>query len=90
MKTRWSPEATADFAGIIRYIRKDNPTASEKIAHTIYDAAVSLKSFPNRGRAGRVENTRELVLSPLPFFVYRGTDNFVEIARVLHGSQRWP
>ena len=88
---RWSPEAAADFAGIVEYIRKENPSAAVRIAHTIYDSVTSLESFPNRGRPGRLVDTRELVLAPLPFIVvYRAKPSVVEIVRVLHGAQRWP
>jgi toxin ParE1/3/4 len=91
MKVRWSPEAAADFAALVEYIRKDNSSAADRVAHSIYDGIVSLATFPNRGRPGRVKDTRELVLSPLPFIaVYRVKKTFVEIARVLHGAQRWP
>jgi toxin ParE1/3/4 len=91
MKIRWSPEAAADFAGIIEYIRTQNPSAAERVAQTVYDSINSLESFPKRGRPGRVEHTRELVLAPLPFIVvYRVEQNIVEVARLLHGSQRWP
>ncbi len=91
MKIRWSPEAATDFAGIVEYIRKQNPSAADRIAHTVYDSVTSLQSFPNRGRLGRVEDTRELVLAPLPFIVvYRVKRSTVEIVRVLHGAQRWP
>jgi toxin ParE1/3/4 len=91
MKIEWSPEAAADFAGIVAYIHKQNPSAADRVAHTLFDSAASLESFPNRGRPGRVSDTRELVLAPLPFIVvYRVKRNVVEIARVLHGSQRWP
>jgi toxin ParE1/3/4 len=91
MKIRWSPEAATDFAGIVEYIRQQNPSAADRIAHTLYDSVTSLKSFPNRGRLGRVEDTRELVLAPLPFIVvYRAKRSTVEIVRVLHGAQRWP
>jgi toxin ParE1/3/4 len=91
MKIRWSSEAAADFAGIVKYIHKQNPSAADRGAHTIYENATSLESFPNRGRLGSVEGTRELVLSPLSFIlVLRVKRNAVEIARVLHGSQRWP
>jgi toxin ParE1/3/4 len=91
MKIEWSPEAAADFAGIVAYIHKQNLSAADRVAHTMFDSAVSLESFPNRGRPGRVSDTRELVLAPLPFIVvYRVKRNIVEIARVLHGSQRWP
>lgn len=91
MKIRWSPEAATDFAGIVEYIRNQNPSAADRIAHTLYDSVTSLESFPNRGRLGRVEDTRELVLAPLPFIVvYRVKRSAVEIVRLLHGAQRWP
>ncbi len=91
MIIRWSPEAAADFAGIVEYIRKQNPSAADRVARTLYDSVASLESFPNRGRLGRISGTRELVLTPLPFIVvYRVQGIAVEIVRVLHGSQRWP
>ena len=91
MTVRWSPEAAADFAAIVEYIRKQNPSAADRVANKIYDGVVSLASFPRQGRPGRTKGTRELVFSPLPYIaVYRVKDEAVEIARVLHGSQRWP
>ncbi|MGA2412006.1 MAG: type II toxin-antitoxin system RelE/ParE family toxin [Candidatus Binataceae bacterium] len=91
MMVRWSPEAAADFAAIVEYIRKQNPSAAERVAHTIYEGVASLASFPKQGRTGRAKGTRELVFSPLPYVaVYRVKDDAVEIARVLHGAQRWP
>jgi toxin ParE1/3/4 len=91
MTVRWSPEAAADFAAIVEYIRKQNPSAAERVARRIYDGVVSLASFPKQGRPGRTQGTRELVFSPLPYIaVYRVKDEAVEVARVLHGSQRWP
>ena len=91
MMVRWSPEAAADFAAIVEYIRKQNPSAAERVAHTIYEGVVSLASFPKQGRPGRTKGTRELVFSPLPYVaVYRVKEDAVEIARVLHGAQRWP
>jgi toxin ParE1/3/4 len=91
MNIRWSPEAAVDFAGIVEYIRNQNFSAADRIARTIYDSVTSLKSFPQRGRRGKVEGTRELVLAPLPFIVvYRVQRENLEIARVSHGSQKWP
>jgi toxin ParE1/3/4 len=91
MTLRWSPEAAADFAAIVQYIGNRNPSAAERVANAIYQGVTSLTSFPKRGRLGRIKGTRELVLSPLPFVaVYRVRAQMVEIARVLHGSQRWP
>jgi toxin ParE1/3/4 len=91
MEVRWSPEAVADFTAIIRYIRQDNPSAALRVARAIYNAVAQLNTFPNRGRPGRVRETRELPLSRLPFVVvYRVRENAVEIVRLLHGAQRWP
>jgi toxin ParE1/3/4 len=67
------------------------PAAAQRIAENIYESAGSLKSFPNKGRAGRVEGTRELALPPLPFVVvYRIVEDIVEIANIIHGAQKWP
>src|SRR5712692_1743525 len=66
MQLRWSPAAAEDFFRIIEYIRQENAPAAQRIAKTIYESAGSLKSFPNKGRKGRVEGTRELPLPPLP------------------------
>jgi toxin ParE1/3/4 len=91
MTVRWSPEAADDFAAIVEYIRKENPSAAERVADTIYKGIASLASFPMQGRPGKIKGTRELVFSPLPYVaVYRVKDEAVEIARVLHGALRWP
>jgi toxin ParE1/3/4 len=91
MQLRWSPAAAEDLFRIIEYIRQENPAAAQRIAKTIYDSAGSLKSFPNMGRTGRVEGTRELPLPPLPFVVvYRVLKDVVQIANVVHGAQKWP
>jgi len=91
MTVRWSPEAAADFDRIIAYLLQQNPSAADRIARTIYRAVSSLDTLSSRGRLGRVEGTRELVLAPLAYvIVYRLLNDAVEISRVLHGSQRWP
>ena len=91
MTVRWSPEAAADFDSIIAYLLQQNPSAADRIARTIYGTVSSLDALSNRGRLGRVEGTRELVLAPLPYVVvYRLLNDAVEISRLLHGSQRWP
>jgi ParE toxin of type II toxin-antitoxin system, parDE len=60
MTVRWSPEAAADFAAIVEYIRKQNPSAAERVARKIYAGVAALASFPNQGRPGRTKGTREL------------------------------
>jgi toxin ParE1/3/4 len=91
MQIRWSPAAVEDFFRLVEYIRHENPAAAQRMAKTIYESADSLKSFPYKGRTGRVEGTRELPLPPLPFVVvYRILKDVVEVANVIHGAQRWP
>ncbi len=88
MRIRWSPEAADDFEEIVRYIQKDNHTAARKVALTIYERIDALKKFPNIGRVGRVQGSREMVLAPLPYIVvYRLKGGVVQIGRILHGAQ---
>lgn len=91
MRIRWSPIASQDLFRIIEYIRRENASAAQRVAKTIYENVGSLSSFPHRGRQGRVEGTRELPVPSLPFLViYRVTKDAVEIAGVIHGAQQWP
>jgi toxin ParE1/3/4 len=54
----------------------------------LFDAVVSLKESPHRGRAGREDGTRELLFSPLPHIaVYRVKEQSVEILRIYHTAQ---
>lgn len=54
---------------------------------TLYDAARSLKRFPNRGRIGQKEGTRELVVARTPYIIVYGVDQeMVHIFRVFHAS----
>jgi len=91
MPIRWSPAATEDLFRIIEYIRNENSPAAQRVGSAIYKSVETLNSFPYRGRQGRVEGTRELPLPSLPFVVvYRVVQHAIEIARVIHGAQRWP
>lgn len=91
MQIRWSPAVAEDFSNIIEYIRRDSPQAAERVARTIYESASSLTYFLQKGRIGRVDGTRELLLPRLPFIlVYRIEKNAVEIANVIHGAQKYP
>jgi len=43
------------------------------------------------GRVGRMQGTRELVISGTTFIVvYRVKGRRIELLRLLHGSQQWP
>ncbi len=53
----------------------------------LYDAAVSLSLFPNRGRPGQEPGTRELTTVRPYVIVYRVLPQVVEIVRIFHGAQ---
>lgn len=91
MEVRWSLEAADDLEQIVRYIQRDNPEVARKVARIIVDAVGALSTFPERGRAGRISGTRELVVSTLPWIaVYRIRKEGVEVVRIYHGAQNWP
>lgn len=91
MEIRWSPAAADDFSQIVEYIRRDSPQAAQGVARAIYEGATSLRHCPCKGRPGRVEGTRELLLPSLPFIVVYGVlKDAVEIAEVIHGAQKYP
>ena len=91
MQIRWSPDAYADLLAIGQHIQRDDPEAALRVVNTLYENAVALNTFPNRGRKGRVAGTRELPLPPLPFIiVYRLLAEAVEIVNIIHGAQLWP
>ncbi len=91
MKIRWSPTAISDLESIRSYIAKDNPAAARKISGKIIEAVHRLNGFPLSGRAGRVPQTRELIIAGTPYIVvYIDEPHEILIAAVLHGRQKWP
>jgi len=88
---RWLDQAVEDLKALRTYIARDNPSAAADIAQRIRDAVKILGDYPAAGRAGRVPNTRELVVAGTAYILpYRVRAESVEILRVLHGAQEWP
>jgi toxin ParE1/3/4 len=91
MRLEWSIFAQADRDAIFDYIEADSPQAAITIDDRIREQAETLIQFPQSGRIGRVEGTRELVVDRTPYIVaYRTMRGTVRILRVLHGARRWP
>jgi toxin ParE1/3/4 len=88
MLVRWTEPAVQDLESIARYIKRDNPTAALRVTRALYDRAMSLETFPNLGRAGRIAGTREITMAPY-VIVYR-IAQAVEILHIHHGAQNWP
>ncbi|WP_404788707.1 type II toxin-antitoxin system RelE/ParE family toxin [Altericista sp. CCNU0014] len=87
----WTISARRDVNAIWDFIEARNPDAAELVSSEILRAVEGLLQFPKRGKPGRVKETRELVISGLPYVVvYILVDENVVILRVLHGAQDWP
>jgi plasmid stabilization system protein ParE len=67
MRVRRTTDAADELERIRNYIAEATPDSARRTARTIVDGIASLHTFPNRGRPGRVEGTREIVFTPLPF-----------------------
>ena len=89
---KWLKDAGDDLNSVEDYIKQqDKPQTAVKIIIKIINTVESLADHPATGRVGRVEGTRELIISGLPYIVpYRIRGNTVEILRVLHTSRLWP
>lgn len=75
----------------LRLIEADRPRAAVAVDDRIREQVETLARFPQSGRPGRIEGTREVVISRTPYIVaYRIAGDAVGILRVLHGARRWP
>ncbi len=91
MRLEWSSFAQSDRDAIFDYIEADSAQAAVTVDDRIRTQIESLAQFPQSGRPGRIEGTRELVIQRTPYIVaYRIAGGTVRILRVLHGARRWP
>jgi toxin ParE1/3/4 len=91
VKLEWSRLAFADRDEIFDYLAADNPKAALKIDKIIKQELELLVDYPERGRPGRVEGTKELVITRTPYVVaYRIQAARIRILRILHGARAWP
>jgi toxin ParE1/3/4 len=91
MKIKWTPTAARHLEALEDYIAQDNPSAAYRVAQTIRKQIEMLILHPYSGRTGRVEGTRELVISKTPYIVaYAVSENNISILAVLHHSRKWP
>jgi toxin ParE1/3/4 len=91
MEVEWSVLAVDDRNAIFDYIDADSPQAAAVVDDRIEEQLELLLQFPQMGRGGRIEGTRELVVQKTPYVVaYRRKGEIILVLRVLHGAQRWP
>jgi toxin ParE1/3/4 len=91
MKIHWSPTAIADIESIRAYIASDSPRAANSVSKRIRESILRLQDFPFSGRAGRVPETRELVVPGTAYIAAYIIDNDeILIAAVVDGRRDWP
>lgn len=91
MRIRWTPAAAENLEHIKDYLTEHHPQFTQSTVLELYEAICSLKTYPRRGRPGREEGTRELVLPRLPYIVaYRVGEQSIEVLHIFHSAQSRP
>ena len=91
MELEWTVFALDDRNAIFDYIEADSPQAAVVVDDRIEERVERLLQFPEMGRAGRIESTRELVIQNTPYIAaYQILGEVIRVLRVLHGARRWP
>lgn len=93
MNIVWRKAAQADLDSIFDYLVDANPQAALRLYTAIRSRVERLADHPAFGRAGRVPDTRELVIAGTPYLVAYTVDRRIDavvVLRVLHGRQNWP
>jgi toxin ParE1/3/4 len=65
----WTRIASDQLKAAIDFISQDNESAAENQLRIIRLAVEQLVHFPEMGRPGRVDGTRELVIQSTPYLV---------------------
>lgn len=82
-----SPRAIQDLKEIVRYISFDDPKTAERFGYALIDSALSLATFPERGRLVPEFGdgvTREIIHRP-----YRIVYRFDPLRKVVFVSRFW-
>lgn len=90
MRLEWTDPALQDLREAGDYLAQENPQAAAMMAARIQEAVEYSMDYPGIGRAGRLSDTRELVVTGTPFLViYRLRCPTVQILRLLHHARKW-
>lgn len=87
MSVRFTRRAINDLARIREYIANDNPMAASRMAVELVAACDRLELFPERGKPGLRQGTRELTTVWPYVIVYRISGADIDILAIWHGAQ---
>ena len=93
MKLRFTRRAQRHLDRIASFISERNPNAARRVGERIRESIEFLRLFPDIGREGVQQGSRELIVPSLPYIVvYRidAGDDAVTILGVYHAAQVRP
>ena len=89
MKVRYTRNALQDLSDIHTYIAQDNPDAANRVIVRLRESIDLICVFPDLGRRGTIDGTREFVATRLPYIiVYQTTPDEVHILNVFHDARQ--
>ena len=88
----WTNQAARDLEDIHSFLEpRDRQAAARIIQRLVRIAKDVLEAAPDAGRPGRVEGTRELVVTRTPYIIaYEADGDDVRIVSVIHSRRVWP
>lgn len=91
-KIYWTSEAELDLENILlHYLDPAGSDVAESIYIRIKERIGELKNFPERARPGRVPETREYVISRLPYIaIVHIKANTVSVLSLMHTARKYP
>lgn len=89
MKIFWTQSARQSRNALVEYIANDNIHAALELDTRISVAASRLADFPQLGKMGRIEGSRELVIHKHYILVYDIVEEDIVILAILHTSQQF-
>lgn len=88
---KWTKQAVEDLNSAYDHLSTESPHLIPMTIEVILSSIKQIKMFPESGRPGRVDGTRELVITTIPFIVvYRKKSETLEILSILHQLRKWP
>jgi addiction module RelE/StbE family toxin len=91
VKIVWTRRSLREIDEAFAFVARDSPAAASAMVAAMEAGAAVLAEHPEIGRPGRVDGTRELVLSGSPYILpYRVRDGRIEILAVFHTSRASP